>query len=145
MLQSEFYERTGVQVSLKEYQAIEEIYYHFPGDKDDFCKAWCKKNVKRVKEAKAARKAAEKETKKKERLMIVMNRMEKKMMDLRYDVTIMPLSVEFLSKRDQTFLESLGFRTRISDEDVVRYGYCYNRFKRIDDTAWELRKYLKLV
>ena len=44
MLYSEFVERTGVHVDAKEYAAIEESYYNFDGDKDEFCAWWCKVN-----------------------------------------------------------------------------------------------------
>ena len=52
MLYSEFVERTGVTVDAKEYEAIEEIYYNFDGDKDAFCAWWCKGNESRIKAAK---------------------------------------------------------------------------------------------
>ena len=145
MLQSEFFERTGVQVSVEEYATIEECYYNFPGDKDEFCAAWCKMNAKRVKAAKDARKAAERLKKQKERLLILMNKMDKKRMALSGDYPYMPISVEFLSQRDQVFLERLGFCMRLNDEEAMRYGYEVKRHKRIDETAYEIRKYLKMV
>lgn len=52
MLYSEFVERTGVTVDAKEYAAIEEVYYNFDGDKDEFCAWWCKGNESRIKAAK---------------------------------------------------------------------------------------------
>lgn len=144
MLYSEFYDRTGVSVDAKEYAAIEEVYYHFSGDKDEFCKWWCKMNSDRVKAAKKARKEAEKEAKQKERLMVIMIRLEKKRDALRNDYTVMPDTDNFLSKSDQDFLERLGFRM-FSEQETVFFGYIYKRYKRIDDTAWEIRKYLKLA
>ena len=144
MLQSEFFERTGVQVSVDEYAAIEVCYYNFPGDKDEFCAAWCKMNAKRVKAAKDERKVAERMKKQNARLLILMNRMDNKRRALRDDYSSMPVSVEFLSQRDQAFLEGLGFRMRLTDEEAY-YSYGYNRFKRIDETAYEIRKYLKIA
>lgn len=44
MLLSEFIDRTGYQPTAEEYAAIEREYYHFNGDKDAYCKAWCKAN-----------------------------------------------------------------------------------------------------
>ena len=52
MLYTEFVERTGVTVDAKEYAAIEEVYYNFDGDKDEFCAWWCKGNESRIKAAK---------------------------------------------------------------------------------------------
>lgn len=42
MMYSEFYERTKTEVSFEEYHFIEESYYEFDGNKDEFCKAWLK-------------------------------------------------------------------------------------------------------
>lgn len=44
MLISEFIDRTGYQPTAEEYAAIEKEYYHFKGDKDAYCRAWCKAN-----------------------------------------------------------------------------------------------------
>lgn len=45
MLLGEFIDRTGYQPTAEEYAAIEKEYYHFKGDKDQFCRAWCKANT----------------------------------------------------------------------------------------------------
>lgn len=42
MMMSEFIERTKVVPSYEEYHFIEESYYEFDGDKNEFCKAWLK-------------------------------------------------------------------------------------------------------
>ena len=44
MMMSEFIERTGYEPSYEEYHYIEESYYEFPGNKDEFCKQWKKDN-----------------------------------------------------------------------------------------------------
>lgn len=38
MMISEFIERTGFEPTYEEYAEIEEAYYHFSGNKDEFCK-----------------------------------------------------------------------------------------------------------
>lgn len=45
MLVSEFIERTGYQPTAEEYETIERAYMRFVGNKDEFCKEWCKKNA----------------------------------------------------------------------------------------------------
>lgn len=50
MLQSEFTQRTGVNVSASEFEIINEFYMNCEAGKDEFCKAWVKLNPKRVKE-----------------------------------------------------------------------------------------------
>ena len=42
MLQSEFYERTGVTLSAEEYAKVERIYDNVKMDKDHFCEEWKK-------------------------------------------------------------------------------------------------------
>ena len=42
MMISEFIDRTGYEPSMEEYHHIEESYYDFPGNKDEFCKQWKK-------------------------------------------------------------------------------------------------------
>lgn len=42
MMMSEFTERTGYTPTWEEYHYIEESYYAFPGNKDEFCKQWKK-------------------------------------------------------------------------------------------------------
>jgi len=42
MMMSEFIDRTGYQPSSEEYHYIEDSYYEFDGNKDEFCKQWLK-------------------------------------------------------------------------------------------------------
>lgn len=42
MMMSEFVERTGFHPTAEEYAKIEEDYYHFEGNKDQFCARWVK-------------------------------------------------------------------------------------------------------
>ena len=69
MLYSEFVERTGVTVDAKEYEAIEEIYYNFDGDKDAFCAWWCKGNESRIKTAKEQQRKEREEGEKVDRFL----------------------------------------------------------------------------
>lgn len=57
MTQQEFQDRVKMKVSAKEYAAIEVVYMNCDLEKDEFCKAWVKMNVKRI----AAYRKAEKE------------------------------------------------------------------------------------
>lgn len=42
MMMSEFIDRTGYEPTYEEYSLIEESYYNFGGNKDEFCKQWLK-------------------------------------------------------------------------------------------------------
>ena len=56
MTKQEFTQRTLVEVSNQEFNAINEVYMNSEVDKDEFCKMWCKMNANRVKAAKVERK-----------------------------------------------------------------------------------------
>lgn len=40
MMMSEFIDRTKFEPTAEEYQQIEEQYYQFDGNKDQFCRSW---------------------------------------------------------------------------------------------------------
>ena len=69
MLYSEFVERTGVNVEADEYAAIEKVYYHFDGSKDEFCAWWCKGNETRIKSAKERQRKEQEEGEKEDRFI----------------------------------------------------------------------------
>ena len=60
MTQQEFTNRTNVEVSYNEFNAIHEVYMSSDLDKDEFCKMWVKMNKTRVAKAQAEQKAQEK-------------------------------------------------------------------------------------
>ncbi len=55
MTQQEFTQRVNVEVSNKEFEAINEVYMNSDLDKDEFCKMWAKMNKTRVQNAKVER------------------------------------------------------------------------------------------
>ena len=55
MTRNEFIQRAQVEVSEKEYAAIEVVYMASDLDKDEFCKMWRKMNSTRVQNAKMER------------------------------------------------------------------------------------------
>ena len=55
MTQQEFTQRVDVEVSNKEFEAINEVYMNSDLDKDEFCKMWVKMNKTRVQNAKVER------------------------------------------------------------------------------------------
>ncbi len=145
MLQLEFKDRTGVDVSLEEYQAIDKVYMESDLDKDEFCKMWCKMNISRIKASKKT--LAEKEAKAKEntRLFNIIGKLERKCEKLRHNIAEEPFTVCFLSKSDVAFLQKIGIQMRISIQEAKDYGYPIPRHYRISETAWHIRKYLKIA
>ena len=55
MTQQEFTQRVNVEVSNKEFEAINEVYMNSDLDKDEFCKMWVKMNKTSVQNAKVER------------------------------------------------------------------------------------------
>lgn len=55
MTQQEFTQRVNVEVSNKEFEAINEVYMNSDLDKDEFCKMWVNMNKTRVQNAKVER------------------------------------------------------------------------------------------
>lgn len=145
MLQSEFKDRTGVDVSFEEYQAIENVYMESDLNKDDFCKMWCKMNASRIRAAKKAQ--AEKEAKEKEtsKLLGIINKIERKLQKIRHDFLLEPLSVNFLSDPEICFLQNRGINMNISIKEAVDFGYPAPRHYRISETAYQIKKYMNFV
>lgn len=54
MTQQEFETRVKVQVNVKEFYAINEVYMNCDLDKDAFCKQWVRMNKKHIAQLKAA-------------------------------------------------------------------------------------------
>ena len=48
MMQSEFYERTKVNLTGEEYAEVEDIYNSVQMDKDEFCKLWLKNRDNKI-------------------------------------------------------------------------------------------------
>ncbi len=57
MTQQEFESRVGIEVTGKEYAAIEQVYMNSDVEKDEFCKLWVRMNKQRVARIEAERKA----------------------------------------------------------------------------------------
>lgn len=143
MLQKEFEDRTGIKVSLKEYSAIEEVYMESDLDKNEFCKMWCKMNTGRIKAAK--KELAEKEAKETTRLLYIITKIDRKRQKVRYNFMEEPLSVHFLSESEIRFLQKCGIKMNISIQEAVDFGYPVPRHYRISETAYHIKKYLKIV
>lgn len=145
MLYSEFFERTGVSVDSKEYAAIEEVYYHFSGSKDEFCTWWCKLNADRVKAAKKAREEREEELRRKDLLHEILFRLGKGVKKANGDYSKMPLTVQFLPQKYLSFLQKIGFRFQITYREAIEYGYPAPRHYTVEETSYQIKKYLNIV
>lgn len=77
MTQQEFTNRTLVEVTAEEFNAIHVVYVNGDLDKDEFCKVWCKMNKTRVQAAKEARKQANERYDRCTRLMAIVQRLDR--------------------------------------------------------------------
>lgn len=149
MLQKEFEERVGINVSYEEYLSIEKKYMECDLDKDEFCAQWVKKNAKRIKEVKATIKAAEKEQKLHERLFKIMRKVAYYRDKHKCSYSDESLSIDFFSKSEWQSLTNIGITKMLySDSEAAKYGYITPSglivvpHARISDTAWQIHKYL---
>lgn len=77
MTQQEFTNRTLVEVTTEEFNAIHVVYVNGDLDKDEFCKVWCKMNKTRVQAAKEARKQANERYDRCTKLMAIVQRLDR--------------------------------------------------------------------
>ena len=138
MTQQEFTQRTKVEVSYNEFNAIHEVYVNSDLDKDEFCKAWMKINAKRVAQAKAEAKAKAEEEAKFEMLWDII--MEYGSIATCSNEMHTELAVAILSEKQQENLESLGFDMK---EDWCIGNSNLRPFKRMSTILYEIDKYLK--
>lgn len=101
MTQQEFKNRTQVEVSYTEFDAIHEVYMNSDLDKDEFCKMWMKMNKTRVERAKAQAKAEAEEAAKREKLYDIINRYYT---NEEYNMN----NSEVLTEKEVSFLWSVG-------------------------------------
>ena len=103
MTKQEFETRTHVEVTMKEFENINEMYMASDADKDEFCRLWSKMNHIRVARAKEAKEIATKEMMIKEKALDIVARMHALTTDWFAD------AMTSLRRRDIAFLESIGF------------------------------------
>lgn len=84
MTQREFTQRTLVEVSAEEFNAIHVVYLASDLDKDEFCKVWCKMNKTRIQAAKVARKKANERYNRCTQLLAIMQTLDMMMEQYRY-------------------------------------------------------------
>lgn len=129
MLVSEFYERTGVEVSIDEFWAINEAYNRFSGNKDEFCALWVKENKERVKASKDAEKSAKVEAKKAERFKKALYKAtESKKNELSFDFACFKHSymeayiIRFANAVKMSVSEVIEMSIKYSDYSVFNRG-----------------------
>lgn len=121
MLQREFQERVGMEVSVDEYSAIEVIYMNSDLEKDDFCKMWKRINQSRIKEYRRQQKLKEEEGVLRDKLYNIYHKTIGLSWD-KYNLTMQ----EYFSKVEMRLLESIG----------------YSKRDRISTVGYQLAKYL---
>lgn len=112
MMISEFIERTGFEPTASEYAKIEDAYYNFDGDKDEFCKAFVRDGCE--KELCKAR-AAEIVTLKSQ--LVKMEKLHKTEMETR-EKQIDKLTAEL--DRELEWKPSTGAGTNMNQQDYER-------------------------
>lgn len=131
MTQIEFTNRTNVQVTSSEFEAINEVYMNCDLDKDDFCKMWMKMNKSRVEKAIAAEKAARMVEKQRETAFNIYCKLN----TLPFEAST-KLAVNVLTDKEETFCEGIGIKMQ---EWSSWYG-C-NIFRQTISVSYDLGVY----
>lgn len=119
MRQFEFEERVKMQVSQKEYEAIEVVYLSSDLDKDEFCKMWVKMNKSRVAAAIEAEKKRQERVELEDRAWLVYFKV-KNTIDADYNRWDDYCS-SLLNQKEQTLVEKLGMKTAWKSLGMLRY------------------------
>lgn len=127
MTHKEFTDRTNVQVSATEYNAIEEVYMNSDLNKDEFCKVWMQMNASRVAAAKELAKAKKQEEELRDKLFSLYNRLG----TLDYDA----YAVAVLNDRQKDLIYSVGI-------EVVDSFYA---LKKVYSLKYDIGKYLGII
>ena len=137
MLQQEFTQRVGMQVSAEEYAHIEQVYMASDLDKDEFCKQWVKMNKERVAKAKQTAKAVEADMQQREKLWHIVERYGQLSWEKSCNA-----AEDTLTKTQQQLCESVGIK--MNDYRIEPYfGHTVREPKSVSTVIYEIRKYLK--
>lgn len=129
MLQSEFTERTGVQVTANEFAAINETYLQNDLTKDEFCALWRRMNAHRVKAAKESAKAQSEREKLQSACFDILCKYEARFENNFY-ARFETYCFEVMTEREQSTLQKIGLNT---DK------------KRINEAFHAIKKYLHII
>lgn len=127
MTQKEFTDRTGVQVTATEYNAIEEVYVNCDLEKDEFCKVWAQMNASRVAAAKEAAKQQRKEEELRDKLYSLYNQLGRMDWD--------KYAIAELNDRQKNLLDSVGIE--LIDQ--------FHALKQVYSLKYDLGKYLGII
>ena len=125
MTQREFTQRTMVEVSAEEFNAINIVYMNSDLDKDEFCKVWCKMNKTRVQAAKEAHKQANERYNRCTKLMAIVQKLDVLMSQDKY-------GVEWLGELNCKQIET------IDNEGILLSEY--GRIKSAINLRYEIRE-----
>ena len=128
MTQQEFTNRTNVEVSYNEFNAIHEVYMSSDLDKDEFCKMWVKMNKTRVQNAKVERMIKAKD----EAYRDALHKFYTKNNDVNEFMT--PICYVKISTYEVQALSYAGIK--VANED--------GRAKYISDIRYEIGKFLRM-
>lgn len=129
MRQFEFEERVKMQVSQKEYEAIEVVYMNSDLDKDEFCKMWVKMNKSRVERAIEAEKKRQEKEEEDWKLYAILHK----------ESDVSDFAVNLLTRSEVKLLEKVGITLRVDGPRYESYPKCMSTVR------YEIMKHLAIV
>lgn len=139
MTKQEFETRVKMQVSEKEYLAIEEVYMSSDVDKDEFCKYWSKMNHKRIASAIAKEREATQLSELKDKVFAVYEAINGICWE---DAS--KIAEEYLTKAQKKVLALAGISLEETRIDGFT-GYEVTDYKRVYSVSYEASKFLGIA
>lgn len=138
MTQKEF-ENRAIEVSQKEFEAINIVYMASDLDKDEFCKMWCKMNANRIKTYKAEKKAEQEMADLKFELSnVLINRYS-------YDQSL-EIADSFFSKTQKKIIAKAGIDLEdkkaipyLASDGIIHY---IHKMKTVGTILFEIREFI---
>lgn len=107
MTRNEFIQRAQVEVSEKEYAAIEVVYMASDLDKDEFCKMWRKMNATRAQNAKVERMIESRRRAQEDALLKMLGRWGR----IEGEPRVYTETTAFVNTYEATAIKSLGIKS----------------------------------
>jgi len=135
MTQQEFYNRTGVLPTAEEWWDIHDNYLSFNGDKNQFCRAWKRANLARVKREKQARIEAARIEEAKRYAMKLWERLRRRICSSGGSTLRI---AEVATPRQMKAMKTLGIDTRRFCADPEGTALCGSVYYKL---IWEMEKW----
>ena len=140
MTQKEFESRVGMEVSVSEFNTINDMYMISDVDKDEFCALWAKMNFRRIEIAKGLKKLEEEKAELKLEVFHIYEKYSR-MSEKEYNNAVTPFSVNALTKKEIAVLEKANIALTETHKCEIT-GWEHIVPKYLSTTIYDIMKYI---